>query len=225
MSTLRISPGPRAQHGSALFFALIALVSLALASVALVRSVDTGTLVMGNLGLKQDATSASDQAAEAAITWITNNLAGSTLNNDNAAAGYYASSIEALDVTGGSNDPNRALVDWNGDDCAYGSFTLCIKPSAFVTYKGSTESDPVKAKYEIKASYVITRLCTVAGPVAAGGCVTPITKVGGKAPSRGSVSYVTERLSEAGGGPYYRIVVRAVGARGTASYTETVLHF
>lgn len=219
MNAPRISPALRSQRGSALFFALIALVSLALASVALVRSVDTGTLIMGNLGFKQDATAASDQAADAAIAWITGNLAGSALNINNQAAGYYASSIEALDPTGGGNDPNRALVDWNDDDCAYGSFTTCFKPSPKADYGDDGHA--------VTARYVITRLCSTTGsPTAAGNsCVTPISKVGGKAPSRGSVSYVTERLSEAGGGPYYRIVVRAVGARGTTSYTETVLHF
>ena len=41
----------------------------------------------------------------------------------------------------------------------------------------------------------------------------------------GEIRYGTARLSSAGGGPYYRILVRAVGGRGTVSYTETVVHF
>ena len=49
-----------------LLFALLALAAMLLAAVALVRSVDSGALVLGNLGFKQDATSAGDSAAELA---------------------------------------------------------------------------------------------------------------------------------------------------------------
>lgn len=215
-ASIRVPRRP-GQRGSALFFSLIALVALALASVALVRSVDTGTLVMGNLGFKQDATASSDQAAEAAVAWLTANLAGTTLNNNNVAAGYYASSLDALDAAGNGTDPDRALVDWNDDGCAYGGgFTgACIEASPPATYNGNT------------ASYVITRLCVSTGPSNAvpNSCVTPITKVSAEAPGRGGISYVTERLNAAGGSPYYRILVRSVSGRGTVSYTETVLHY
>ncbi len=47
-------------------FALLALAAMSLAAVALVRSVDGGSLVIGNLGFKQDTTRAADRAAELA---------------------------------------------------------------------------------------------------------------------------------------------------------------
>jgi hypothetical protein len=47
------------QRGSALIFALMTLVALMLAAVALVRSVDTSSRVLGNLGFKQEATAAA----------------------------------------------------------------------------------------------------------------------------------------------------------------------
>ena len=46
----------RAQRGVSLLFALMALAAMLLAAVALVRSVDSGALVLGNLGFKQEAT-------------------------------------------------------------------------------------------------------------------------------------------------------------------------
>ena len=57
----------RRQQGAALIFALITLVILGLATLSLVRSVDTGALLLGNLSFKQDATAAGDQAARKAF--------------------------------------------------------------------------------------------------------------------------------------------------------------
>jgi len=60
----------RRQRGLSLLFALMALVVIGLASVAVVRSVDTSSLVIGNLCFKQDATAASAQMTEQALTWL-----------------------------------------------------------------------------------------------------------------------------------------------------------
>ena len=49
--------------------------ALSVASVALIRSVDTGTLVLGNLGFKQETTAQADQGTQAAIAWLTANTA------------------------------------------------------------------------------------------------------------------------------------------------------
>ena len=89
-----------AQRGLSLLFALLALVALSLAAVGLVRSVGNGSLVVGNLGFKLDATATSDRGAELAITWLQNNVSGVTLDNDVTASGYYATSTDALDPTG-----------------------------------------------------------------------------------------------------------------------------
>ncbi|MBT9523223.1 MAG: hypothetical protein IV101_20285 [Dechloromonas sp.] len=88
------------QRGAVLFFALIALVVMTLAAVALIRSVDTNTLIAGNLAFKQSATSSGDGGVEAAITWLTNNAAA--LDNSSAAAGYYNSvnQLPAMNLVG-----------------------------------------------------------------------------------------------------------------------------
>jgi len=57
---------PASQAGLSLIFALLALVALSLGAVALIRSVDGGTLVLGNLGFKQDATVSTEKATESA---------------------------------------------------------------------------------------------------------------------------------------------------------------
>ena len=67
---LRYPARRTAQRGVSLLFALMALAAMLLAAVALVRSVDSGALVLGNLGFKQEATQAADRAAEVARAWL-----------------------------------------------------------------------------------------------------------------------------------------------------------
>ncbi|OIR04945.1 hypothetical protein GALL_130350 [mine drainage metagenome] len=78
------------ERGVVLFIALIALVVMSLAAVALIRSVDTNTMIAGNLGFKQSATVSADSGVETAISWITNNQ--SAVTGDSATNGYYATS-------------------------------------------------------------------------------------------------------------------------------------
>jgi hypothetical protein len=166
------------QRGVSLLFALLALVALLLTTLALVRTVDTGTMVLGNVGFKQDATAAADQATRQALDWLAQIKAANTdpattpLNNDDASNGYFASSFEykptdlpgapstagPLDVTGRGfpTDNTRQLIDWDGDHCASagaGSFASCtITPFRLADkINGNT------------ASFVILRLCNKAG--------------------------------------------------------------
>ncbi|MBE0621348.1 MAG: hypothetical protein IH605_12200 [Burkholderiales bacterium] len=99
------------QRGVVLFFALISLLAIMLAAVALIRSVDTSTLIAGNLAFKQAATSSGDAGTEVAMTWLAAtqeaNKAKNVLNDgthafniDNAASGYYSSINPALDLFG-----------------------------------------------------------------------------------------------------------------------------
>ena len=73
---------------------------------------------------------------------------------------------------------------------------------------------------------MITRLCKTAGaPDAGNGCSVPLTKVSTEA-GGGDIKYGGGvRFTPASGGPFYRIVVRNVGARGTVSFTETIAYF
>jgi type IV pilus assembly protein PilX len=211
------APGPaRRQRGVSLLFALIAMVALALAAIALSRSVNTGALIAGNLGFKQDALLASAQASEQAVAWIEANFGTATLNNDAPASAYYATSLDALDPTGNQTGlAPRAVVDWNGDGCASvnGVWTSCIQPSATITVNGNS------------SRYVITRLCATAGaPSGANSCTSPLVTGSADDPNRGSVAYPGGRyFGQTGITVFYRIVVRTVGPRGTTSYTETII--
>jgi len=210
------------QRGLSLIFALLALLALSLGAVALVRSVDSGTTVLGNLGFKQETVASTERATQTAIEWLAANA--TSLDANNTAVGYYASATDNLDATGQlSSHAGRVLVDWNGDTCAYASGTVtgrCTLAARTVTTASATE--PVTLRY------AIFRLCSATGsPTAPGNsCAAPVNSGAGVASDKGSLDYSKPApLTGTAQGTYYRIVVQAVGARSTSSITETIVQF
>jgi Tfp pilus assembly protein PilX len=80
------SPMARAQRGVVLIIALVVLVAMSLGGVAILRSVDTGTLVAGNYAFKQGTVQSANAGIEAAIKWI----AANKTNLGTDSAGYYS---------------------------------------------------------------------------------------------------------------------------------------
>jgi len=226
------SQSPR-QRGVSILFALLSLVAMSLATLALVRSVDTSAMLLGNVGFKQDATAAAEQASRQAIKWMSANLA--SLEADNPAAGYYASTQEfgadgttvkpPVDVTGemivsGAADA-RQLVDWDGNSCATalsGTFTGC-----------SIRSFPIQTKINgNSADYVVFRLCSKPGDFMADSSVQCAQRVPGTDAcpgNKGGLKYGGVALGCPKAVAYYRVVVRVRGPRDTTSFTETIIHF
>lgn len=208
------------QRGVSLLFALLSLAAMSLAAVALVRSVDGGSLVIGNLSFKQDTTRAADRAAEAARIWLSSG--GNDLTTNGASGtGYYATVQGNLDPTGRLTATNRVVVDWgdpNSCACVGSTCAACITPSADITLNGGS----------VRANYVITRLCPNTGAVSdtANQCAQPATLAAEVVTDTGGLCYTgcekpTPPPSLA---PYYRIVVRTVGARNTVAFTETIVY-
>ncbi len=216
-----------AQRGVTLLFALITLVALLFATLALVRSVDTSTILMGNIGFKQDATATADQATKTALLWLA--AESTVLRTDslpnNLGQGYYASTKEIgsdnttvlnpVDATGQQiTGSSRQVVDWTHDNCTKDTGYLC---SVAVTTSGSNS-----------ARYVIFRLCSLPGdetsPSYAGDCALPADSGSGTASTRGELNYAESGRFSSASGPYYRIVVRVQGARNTTSFTEAIVH-
>lgn len=205
-------------RGVALIVVLIAVVLMSIAAIGLIRMVDTGSLIVGNLAFKQGATSAADRSTNNAITWIQANNIGTTLYNDNANNGYYATSLSELDIGGKSSSTARALIDWDGDNCAYassGTFASCIRPATAGNYNGYA------------TQYLIARMCKATGDPNAttNGCAKPVSTSTNASPKKGELKYGEDKRFQAQAGPYFRIVVRSKGPRNTVSYTETYVHF
>lgn len=210
------------QRGLSLIFSLLALVAMTLGAVALVRSVDTGVLALGNLAFRQAGVGAATRGTEDAINWLSQNINNVALEGDVAGQGYYASSLETLDATGraAGSDLLLARIDWENDDCKV--------DGAEVEAAACLSASPAKTYGADEVRYVITRLCPTAGKAATLACAQPPLpgkplvkdKGGGGVGPAGPRSGAKADLS-----PYFRIIVRSRGPRGTISYTETLVHF
>jgi type IV pilus assembly protein PilX len=212
-------PSVALARGASLLFALITVAGLSLASVALIRSVDTGTGILGNLGFKQDSLLASDEATRQALTWLGNNIAGATLHNNVVAQGYVAQHLPLLDPTGSRSDATRTLIDWADKPCssyATGSFAACLSPLTLPALPNG-----------VKAQYVILRLCSGPGDASSVSlvCSKPLTASASVTGERGEISAQnTGRVASNVLVQYFRVIVRTQGARQTVSTTETLVH-
>jgi Tfp pilus assembly protein PilX len=213
---------PNGQRGASLIFAIMTLVVMSLAGLALVRSVDIGALILGNIGFKQDATSASAAVTQQAIDALDTLKGLGNLENDRVADGYYASSRDNLDPTGGNTSAANPMdiVDWLGDgNCGYaaaGSFnsTGCLQAKLGTSVNGST------------VRWVITRLCQSTGATnAPNQCLKPPPSNATPAANRGALDSSGTRPVAPSTSPYYRIIVRTEGARNTVSFTEAMVHY
>lgn len=116
------------QQGLVLFIALIALVAMSLAAAALVRSVDSGVLVAGNLAFKQSAIMSAETGVANAYKYITENAA--SLGAD--SAGYFASFNDSISLTSSSTWGNgnsfavtKDLYDLSGNETRYIVQRMC----------------------------------------------------------------------------------------------------
>jgi len=142
------------QRGVVLFFALIALVVMSLAAVALIRSVDTSTLIAGNLAFRQAATTTGDRGVESAISMLAATedamkVAGksvytdatNTFNVTAPANGYYSNADPALNLTDPATwvDANSFLLpdDGSGYSVRYIVQRMCRDPGLPADFKAN----------------------------------------------------------------------------------------
>lgn len=214
----------RRQSGASLLFALITLVALALAASALVRAVDTGAIVLGNLGAKKATAIAADRVTQQAIDYLVNTQTAGGRLNDAPNQGYYATSKADFDLTGfDSTDPNRKLVNWDIDGtCAYATSGTCdplTRPSNKQPINGAGTG--------VQGQWLITRLCTTAGVPPTddtNNCAVPLKGALMKDQGTGEKNQSTPGLSIKTASAYYRIVVRVTGPRNAATFAETIVN-
>ncbi|HJV85920.1 MAG TPA: hypothetical protein VJ698_10625 [Noviherbaspirillum sp.] len=192
------------QRGVILIVALIVLVAMTLASIAMVRSVDTSTIIAGNLAFKQSGAAAGDAAIDAAVGWLTANN-GPTLEADSGSDGYYATSQDSLDITG-----NRTPGDASDDlDWLSSAAVKILAPDGLGN----------------KLSYVIHRMCNSAGPLAAGTCATDQSAMAGSSlgASRQMMTYQPGSWNAVANRAYYRITVRIAGPRNSVNFVQSIV--
>lgn len=194
------SPVGAAQRGAVLIVTLILLVAMTIGAVGLIRSVDTGNLIAGNLAFQQSATNSADVAVEAAVSWLQSNSSllnnDSTTNDPTTSNGYFATVVNQ-----NPSSTQKWEAFWNA------SLAGAAKKLA-VNSAGNT------------VFYVIHRQCAYALPPSQGGNCSAslaVTSATGNTEEAGQVQL------NGSSGVYYRITVRVDGPRNTASYVQAVV--
>lgn len=194
----------KGQRGVVLFVALIVLVAMSLAGLALMRSVDTGTVIASNLAFRESAIHVGDIGVEAARTWLTGVTPTETLYNDQPAIsggqGYYANWADNIDLLG--SDPVKVDYDWS-------TAIPVASPAPPPGYS---------------VSFVIHRLCKQTGNPASVTCVKQTVGAGSTSSgTKGAASFGSFAISVPTNA-LYRVTVRVVGPRNSLSYVQAVVY-
>ena len=196
---------PNKQSGLALLVAMIVLVVMSVAGIALIRSVDTGVLVAGNLAFRQSAAHAGDSGIEAARTWLLANTG--ILTTDSTSNGYYANSQAGVDLTGNQTTTTADNVAWDGTGI---STPRCLSTDS----AGNT------------VCFIIHRMCdTSDSTLDAATCTTKSGSKGGS--GQGAIrqmgTYQEGSWSELTMFGYYRVTVRIAGPRNNVAFVQAFL--
>jgi len=199
----RRAPAKSRQQGVVLLIALIALVAMTLAALGLVRSIDTGTLVAGNIGFRQTAVASADAGVEAARTWL---LTGGGGLSDNPGMGYYSTRQDSLDLTGNKTEGGSDGVNWNGSDST--------QPVASYTVGTDASGNTVM--------YLIHRLCSQPGSINATNQTCAYMSISSTGSTQKLASYPDYALATKNQ-VYIRVTVRVNGPKNTVSYVQAIL--
>lgn len=204
------------ERGIVLFTVLIALVVISLSAVALVRSVDTGTVIAGNLAFRQATTQAGDGGTEVALAWMREKVAADVkgLYAKDEPNGYYATMMSGCDLSGNRTPGNlKDNVNWSGEN-----------PDNDGCNMSAVAIPAAELPEGYRASYVVNRLCNQEGDPSGIVCEN----------YSGTSATAEAGLSMAGGGYakkvsvgptryFYRVTTRVVGPRNTVSIVQSVL--
>jgi len=207
----RSLPTPhRKQRGVVFFVALIVMVAMALAAVALVRSVDTANIVAGNQAFKQGALNATDRGVALALNKFDSSTSG-------------ALSTESATHADSTNNCYRSTTFQPTQLDARGVPKLLVNPTTAqspfaasfdTTYTGCKSTNATTGE---TIRYIIDRQCT--------------STVAGIAPTNGDCNVVSTSTSgrtdddlHTGSEtvPLYRVTVRVDGPRNTVSFAQVI---
>jgi len=205
------------ERGVVLFMTLMVLVIMSIAGLALLRGVDSTTLVANNVGFKQGALIAADKAVQDAANLIVGGTLGGGIS-DLPAAGFYATPYVPPTIAA-----RNAAIDWTGkvtpadgtDDVDWGAASASspIRASAWSAMDSSGN----------KYSYIIHRLCDTTGPTSVpNSCATSTSTTAAVGSTRTGAAYGTAPLTVTTQ-VYYRITVKVLGPRNTTSYAQAFL--
>jgi type IV pilus assembly protein PilX len=197
--TMHRIPRRRDQRGVTLIIALIALITLTIGALAMMRSTNTSLRMSSNLAFKRDLANQSERAVAAALADLrTGSLASAGSREANLLANNYSASVLA--------SPGQGIP------------TVLIDDSAYTT-AGFTRADIADAAARLTIRYVIDRQCTGTGAYDAATC----SGVSTIASDKGGSSSGSDSKAGGGSAPVYRISIRVTGPRGVQTFLQTTV--
>ncbi len=191
------------QRGTMLIIALIVLVAMTLAGLAAMRSVDTATILAGNIAVRQASLNAADQGLQAGFNLLNTPILNPNANLDNdgmgqGIAGYYSN---AAGTEPNWSDPNT----WTNP----ARLPVQLPPDA----AGNV------------VSYIVERLCQIANVAPTGpGQVCGVTVSSASASKQGEDNFrAQDALFNNAPIVHYRITVRSVGPRNSVAIVQAML--
>ena len=223
MSHLRRPPGRLRRHhrGASLVIALIALLALTFAGLAMIRAVDTASLIAGNFAYRQAATSVADLGFEAALgdldiisastvsSWDTDQVPGGNLK-----CNYYAFNPGETgdNANGVSTRVQNAGGTWSANGAS--SNTISFGPISGYAYQCAIErlcQDPHTVDSS-KPSAIQDNLTALNSCYSLG--VTNQYSLSANSPS-----YQFRSANQYG----YRVTVRIQGPRNTTALVQSIV--
>lgn len=214
------------QRGVSLFFALISLLAMSLAAVALIRSVDTSTMISGNLLYKQSATTSAEGGINAVVTWLAATQAANASLNvvNNAAHGFNVTCLATRAIgTVNASDPGCAAVIPG----YHSSADPAINLTATTTWNGVND---VAVGTDVNGNtirYIIQRMCRNANlPVQNAGCLfsSGILDTNGQNILLPQDVCTGTECPGLGASPNFRVTVRVDGQKNTVSYVQAFVY-
>lgn len=192
-----------------LLVSLIVLVALTMAGIAMMRSVDTSTIVAGNIGFRQSSVNAADQGVQAAYAYVLANISTLAANAGNDPANGYTG------IT-----PPGERPDWytNPNDAGWANAVSCNGPSVATACAsfgpGGTATDVTGNN----VTYVIHRLCDASGVC---GQTQSSSAISGEGVDQSAPNFFTTTPSI-----HFRVTVRSIGGaagRTSVAYVQMLL--
>ncbi|MGH9549682.1 MAG: pilus assembly PilX family protein, partial [Terriglobales bacterium] len=205
----------RRQRGVVLFIALIVMVAMSLAAIALIRSVDTTNLLIGNLAFRQSSILPANLAVE---------QAAAALFSDAAPGGVPAIADPTADLPA-----ENYYASWQNGDDARGIPSQLQHKSNWTLPKTLDAMDAndasVSAANKTQVRYVIERMCLGAGPAQPGPVPTGSPNSCDMLPPKVNPGTTVHDQSVATLSPipFYRVTIRVDGPQNSTSFLQAML--
>lgn len=212
------------QSGIVLFFALLALAVMSIASVALIRSVDTNALLSGNLVFRQSANTTTNVALEGITETIAKSVSLTTSTANHPTLGYYAncSQFDTQPDLQACDGNRLTMVTWDGSNSA-------LVPTQT---DGNDEIRNGVDRQGNQIRYVVERMCNYTqAELDAGSAVSDASRcMMASSPSNGQKCSHNANNRElfrqcvtSSDSPLYRVTLRITGPKNTVTYMQSFI--